>query len=157
MATEAGRAHLLDLRMQHRNLLRRRKGVLKEVGQEVEESRATGVHVVVSDSRLLPEDAVEIAMKQHRDAFANTEAQTKYRSTDEDCGHPAWQVKIRQGSRFTAMLTDQYGGRKAIRAFLRTGKLEGIRLPPTCAPAEGQRRAGPQRRNISANRSPGAW
>ena len=51
------------------------------------------------------------------------------------------------------MLLDQYGGRKAIQAFLKTGKLVGIRLPPTGAPGGGgQRRAVPQRREGRPNK-----
>ena len=147
------------MRKQHRNLLRRREGVLTEVDRAVEASRTAGVPAVrpvgygASGNRLLPEYVVESAMNHHRRAFEDSEAQTKFRSTDQDFGHPAWQWKRSQGSRFRAMLTDQYGGPKAIQAFLRTGKLEGIRLPPMGAPAEGQRRAVPQPREGRTGKS----
>ena len=46
-----------------------------------------------------------------------------------------------QDTRFTSMLHECFGGRKAIRTFLLTGKLEDIRVPPVgrTDPTEGRR------------------
>ena len=54
----------------------------------------------------------------------------------------------RQDTRFNSMLQEFYGGRKAIRHFLQTGKLKDIRLPPVdrLSVADGQRRPVPAAR-----------
>ena len=69
-------------------------------------------------------------MKDHRKAFAKTHQQTLFRSLDLEAGLRNERVKKRQGNRFNSMLQECYGGRKAIRTFLKTGKLKNIRVPP---------------------------
>jgi hypothetical protein len=52
------------------------------------------------------------------------------RREDEKNGEPPAQVRKQQASRFTAFLRANYGGADAIRAFLETGLLQQILLPP---------------------------
>jgi len=53
------------------------------------------------------------------------------------------QARARQDTRFNSMLQEQYGGRKAIREFLRMGVFADIRLPPLHRNPEGVRRPEP--------------
>ena len=53
------------------------------------------------------------------------------------------QVRARQDTRFTSMLQEQYGGRKAIREFLAKGETQNLRLPPCHRNPEGVRRPEP--------------
>ena len=50
-----------------------------------------------------------------------------------------WQVKARLGTRFNSMLQECYGGRKALRTYLETGRFVNIRLPPLDRNPEGVR------------------
>ncbi len=57
-------------------------------------------------------------------------------------------MQARQDTRFNSMLHECYGGRKAIRVFLATGRLQNIRVPPLdfCSVESGQRRPEPKPR-----------
>jgi hypothetical protein len=107
-------------------------------------------------------------MKEHRHAFEQSYVQRQFREIDVRFGYKPDQaphkvyhivqvigtsirrnidismhtlkVKDRQGNRFTSMLHEQYGGRKAIREFLLTGSFNDIRLPPLDRLPEGKRR-----------------
>ena len=46
-------------------------------------------------------------------------------------GISRWQAEKRRDNRFTAMLFDKYGGRKALKEVIRTGRLVQIRLGHT--------------------------
>ena len=150
MATEAVRAHLVDLRMQHRNLLRRRQDVLRGQGAAVaNHARATGE---------LRREVVNQAIKEHRRPFEYSEAQTRFRELDRGAGHKEHQVHKRQDSRFGAMLQHSYGGRKAIRTFLATSNQKHVRVAPQTRPDPnvGARRrvtAPPARRHNHARRA----
>ena len=69
-------------------------------------------------------------MKEHRNAFSKSHPQIVFRALDLDKGLKPRKVRARQHTRFNAMLHECYGGWKAIRTYLRTGKLRNIRVPP---------------------------
>ena len=56
------------------------------------------------------------------------------------------QVKARLATRFNSMLQELYGGRRALRAHLLTGRFVDIRLPPLGRNPEGVRLPMPQPR-----------
>ena len=56
------------------------------------------------------------------------------------------QVKERRATRFNSMLQELYGGRRAIRTYLLTGRFVDIRLPPLGRNPEGVRLPMPKPR-----------
>ena len=56
------------------------------------------------------------------------------------------QVKARLATRFNSMLQELYGGRRALRTYLLTGRFVDIRLPPLGRNPEGVRLPMPQPR-----------
>ena len=56
------------------------------------------------------------------------------------------QVKARLATRFNSMLQEHYGGRRALRTYLLTGRFVDIRLPPLDRNPEGVRLPMPQPR-----------
>jgi len=75
-------------------------------------------------------DDVERFMKEHRVAFSKSHQQTVFRGLDLEAALRKSKVADRQANRFNSMLHECYGGRHAIRTYLRTGALVDIRVPP---------------------------
>ena len=87
-------------------------------------------------------------MKEHRSVFEGSSAQVACRRHDRYKKFMnITQIDDRQHNRFNSMLNEQYGGRKAVRTFLRTGRLEDFRLPPL---REDIRPRGPPQRRSKA-------
>ncbi len=118
-------AYVSVLRRQHERLLRWRARLLREEAQ-----RVSGV----SADTLVDLVRVEAQVKQLRIAFENSEAQKEFVREDRAAGMNAKRAKRRLDSRFTTMVTCNYGGRHATRHFLSTGRLQRVRLP---LPQEG--------------------
>ena len=95
-------------------------------------------------------------MREHREAFNNSEAQRRFCALDQKGKLPQHQIQSRLGNRFTSMLNELYGGRTAIRHYLLTGRFENIRLPPLRRLPAGQRQPTPEPRarpNATGRRS----
>ena len=91
------------------------------------------------------EEAVEQQVRAFRKAHAASDAQIRFFEADTEVHElRTARAKQRLASRFTAMLTDLYGGGKVLREFMATGRMAVRKLPPlsTKAPA-----ADPQRRS----------
>ena len=76
-------------------------------------------------------------MRRIREAFDKSEAQLAFFASDleitDDNGKPLFrrkQAEKRRDNRFTAMLTDLYGGSFCIREYLRSGLIVDQRTPP---------------------------
>ena len=96
----------------------------------VSESQASQ-HALPKDSTLSPE-CVNRHMKQHRNEFDGSEAQkTLVAWHMQEGGLKPWQVETCRENWFTAMFFDKYGGRKALKEVIRTGRLVKIRLGQT--------------------------
>ena len=91
-------------------------------------------------------------MREHRNAFNNSEGQRRGCALDRGNGMAQHQVKTRLGTRFNSMLQELYGGRRALRTYLSTGRFEDIRLPPLHRNPEGERRSMPEPR-VRPNRA----
>ena len=62
-------------------------------------------------SQTITDEIVATFMKEHRQAFYESHAQTLFRKLDAQHGHTTHVVKARQDTRFCSMLNEQYGGR----------------------------------------------
>ena len=118
--------HVVQMRYQHRNLQRRKAAFDARFGGAA--------------------DQVEAFMKEHREAFSKSHQQTVFRGLDLEAGLRSGKVQARQSNRFNSMLQECYGGRRAIRTYLETGRLRDIRLPPLHRPdvRGGERRPEPK-------------
>ena len=71
-------------------------------------------------------------MKQHRNEFDGSEAQkTLVAWHMQEGGLKPWQAEKCRDNWFTAMFFDRYGGRKALKEVIRTGRFVKIRLGQT--------------------------
>ena len=96
----------------------------------VSESQASQ-HALPKDSTLSPE-CVNRHRKQHRNEFDGSEAQkTLVAMHMQEGGLLRFQAEKRRDNRFTAMLFDKFGGRKALQKVIRSGHLVQIRLGHT--------------------------
>ena len=96
----------------------------------VSESQASQ-HALPKDSILSP-GCVNRHMKLHRNQFDGSEAQkTLVAWHMQEGGLKPWQAEKFRDNRFTTMLYDKYGGRKALKEVIRTGCLVQIRLGQT--------------------------
>ena len=76
----------------------------------------------------------------------NSEGQRRFCALDRGNGMAQHQVKARLATRFNSMLQELYGGRRAFRTYLFTGRFVDIRLPPLGRNPEGVRLPMPQLR-----------
>ena len=125
-AADNALAHIMQMRHQRQNLNRRRQAFL--LRWNCDESI---------------DKLVEVFMKEHRRAFENSEVQRRFRELDIGKGMRQHQVRSRQDTRFNSMLHEEYGGRKAIRTFLCSGRMCDIRVPPLDRLPVGTRRPEP--------------
>ena len=115
---------MVALRVTVRKMLKRRADVLAL------ESQASQ-HALEKDV-ILNEECVKRHMKMQRDAFDGSEAQkTLVAMHMQEGGLLRFQAEKRRDNRFTAMLFDKFGGRKALQKVIRSGRLVQIRLGHT--------------------------
>ena len=115
---------IMCLRASVRRMLKRRKMILELESQACRQ--ALPPDFVLSDER------VRYYMKRHRDEFDGSAAQKMLVEVDMQKNNLSkWQAEKRRDNRYTAMLFDMLGGRKAIRHVIQTGKLEQVRLGQT--------------------------
>lgn len=105
-----------------RNLVRRRRDVLKE------EQKEFGMPDAALANHRLSAERVEHYMRLHRRAFEASQAQRIMVEWDRSHKIPSRQRENRMASRFNTMLLEHYGGRVCIRSFLRSGELVKFRV-----------------------------
>ena len=74
--------------------------------------------------------SIEDIMMEHRRAHYESDVQTKFRTLDHRACLKMHHIKSRQDTRFNSMLQEWYGGRRAIRTYLKKREFVNIRLPP---------------------------
>ena len=114
----------MALRATVRMMLKRRADVLAMESQASQQP--------LQKDCILSDDCVKRHMKKHRDAFDGSEAQKTMVAWHMQEGKlKKCQAEKCRDNRFTAMLFDKYGGRKALKEVIRTGRLVQIRLGQT--------------------------
>ncbi|MCP4240176.1 MAG: hypothetical protein GY772_06405 [bacterium] len=122
--------------LQHRRVLVVQAWQQEQAAKGPEGVLAAGPYVMAE----VPEDFVERFMRDHYNAFSHSSPQRQFLDVDERKQYNKKIVKQRLRSRFDAMLSEEYGGRKNIRYFLRFGRFHSDRrLPPQL-----EERAGPE-------------
>ena len=121
--------YMEQMRLQFNNMERRRENFLRRFASNI------------------TEETVEDFMREHRQAFNNSEGQRRFCALDRQQGMKEHQVRGRLNTRFNSMLQELYGGRRAIRTYLRTGRFVDIRLPPLGRLPEGERLPMPKPRS----------
>ena len=122
-------AYMRQMRVQFTNMARRRANFLRRFAADD-----------------IDKSTVEVFMREHRDAFNKSEGQRRSCALDRGNGMAQHQVKARLAARFNSMLQELYGGRRALRAYLLTGRFADLRLPPLGRNPEGVRLPMPQPR-----------